>query len=72
MILVLIAAFMLCALLFAETSVLILVLVASFVVSSLFLAELGVMPWLAILIAIPVAYAVAYALSRVMRGAGTI
>ena len=47
-------------------------LVGSFVISALFLAEVGVFPWLAALIAVPVAFAVAFALSRIMRGAGAI
>ncbi len=51
---------------------LIFALVASFVVSSIFLAELGLFPWLAILVAIPISYAVGFALSRVLRGAGAL
>ena len=53
-------------------ALLIFALVASFVVSAIFLAEIGLFPWLAALIAIPIAYAVGYALSRVLRGAGVL
>ena len=51
---------------------LIVALVASFVVSALFLIEIGLLPWLSALLAIPIAYAVGYALSRVLRGAGVL
>ena len=53
-------------------ALLIFALVASFVVSAIFLAELGLFPWLAVLVAIPISYAVGYALSRVLRGAGVL
>lgn len=53
-------------------ALLIFALVASFVVSAIFLAEIGMFPWLAAMIAIPIAYAVGYALSRVLRGAGVL
>ena len=42
-------------------ALLIFALVASFVVCALFLAEIGLFPWLAVLVAIPISYAVGYA-----------
>jgi hypothetical protein len=53
-------------------ALLILALIASFVVSALFLAEIGLFPWLAAMVAIPIAFAVGYALSRVLRSAGVL
>jgi hypothetical protein len=53
-------------------ALLILALIASFVASAVFLAEIGLFPWLAAMIAIPIAFAVGYALSRVLRGAGVL
>ncbi|MGI9478303.1 MAG: hypothetical protein ACR2PI_16495 [Hyphomicrobiaceae bacterium] len=53
-------------------ALLIFALVASFVVSAIFFAELGLFPWLAVLVAVPLSYAVGYALSRVLRGAGVL
>lgn len=53
-------------------ALLILGLVASFVVSAIFLAEIGFFPWLAAMLAIPIAYAIGFALSRVLRGAGVL
>ena len=53
-------------------ALLVLAIIASFVVSALFLAEVGLFPWLAVLVAIPIAYAVGYALSRILRGAGAL
>jgi hypothetical protein len=51
---------------------LVLTLVATFVIVAMFLVELGLFPWLAILVAIPVAYGVGFALSRVLRGSGAL
>lgn len=51
---------------------LIFALIAIFVVSSMFLAQIGFLPWLAVLVSIPISYAVGYALSRVLRGAGVL
>jgi uncharacterized protein (DUF983 family) len=51
---------------------LVVTLVGTFVVVAMFLTELGLFPWLAILVAVPIAYAVGFALSRVLRGAGAI
>ena len=53
-------------------ALLIFALIASFVVSALFLAQIGFIPWLAAMLAIPIAYAIGYALSRVLRGAGVL
>lgn len=53
-------------------ALLIFVLVATFVVSAWFLVEIGLFAWLATLLAIPLAYAVGYALSRLLRGAGAL
>ena len=53
-------------------ALLILALVGCFYVSAVFLAEIGLFLWLAALVAIPVSYAVGYALSRVLRGAGVL
>lgn len=53
-------------------ALLIFALVASFVVTALFLAEIGMFPWLAALISIPISYAIGYALSRVLRAAGVL
>jgi len=53
-------------------ALLIFALIASFVISALFLAQIGFFPWLAALISIPIAYAVGYALSRVLRAAGVL
>ena len=53
-------------------ALLIFALIASFVVCALFLAELGLFPWLAVMVAIPVAYAIGYVLSRLLRGAGVL
>ena len=53
-------------------ALLIFALVASFVVCALFLAEIGLFPWLAVMVAIPVAYAIGYVLSRLLRGAGVL
>lgn len=53
-------------------ALLIFALVASYVVSAIFLAEFGMFAWLAALVAIPIAYAVGYALSRVLRNAGVL
>jgi membrane-associated PAP2 superfamily phosphatase len=53
-------------------ALLIFALIAGFVVCSVFLAQLGLFPWLAVLLAIPISYAVGYALSRMLRGAGVL
>lgn len=53
-------------------ALLIFALVASFVVCAIFLAELGLFPWLAVMAAIPIAYAIGYVLSRMLRGAGVL
>jgi len=53
-------------------ALLILALIASFVVSAILLAEIGLFPWLAAMLAIPIAYAIGYALSRLLRGAGVL
>ena len=53
-------------------ALLVVALVACFYVSSIFLAEIGMFPWLAALVAIPVSYVVGYALSRLLRGAGVL
>ena len=51
---------------------LVLALVATFVIVAMFLVELGLFPWLAILVSIPIAYGVGFALSRVLRGTGAL
>jgi membrane-associated PAP2 superfamily phosphatase len=51
---------------------LVLSLVATFVIVAMFLVELGLFPWLAILVAIPIAYGVGFAISRLLRGAGAL
>ena len=51
---------------------LVLSLVATFVIVAVFLVELGLFPWLAILVAIPIAYGVGFAISRLLRGAGAL
>ena len=51
---------------------LVLSLVATFVIVAMFLVELGLFPWLAILDAIPIAYGVGFAISRLLRGAGAL
>lgn len=53
-------------------ALLIFALIASYVVSAIFLAEMGLFAWLAALVAVPIAYAIGYALSRVLRGAGVL
>lgn len=53
-------------------ALLIFALIATFVVCAMFLAEIGFLPWLAVLVSIPISFAVGYALSRVLRGAGVL
>ena len=53
-------------------ALLVLALVACFYVSAVFLAEVGMFPWLAALIGIPISYVVGYALSRILRGVGVL
>ena len=53
-------------------ALLVLAIVAGFVVCALFLAEIGLFPWLAVLIAVPIAYGLGYVLSRLLRGAGAL
>ena len=52
--------------------ILVIVLVASFYVAALMLLEFGFLPWLSAMIAIPIAYAITFALSRALRSAGAI
>ncbi len=51
---------------------LVVALVATFIIVAMFLVELGLFPWLAILVSIPIAYGVGFALSRVLRGSGAL
>jgi hypothetical protein len=53
-------------------ALLILALVAAFIVSALFLANIGLLPWIAVLVSVPIAYAVCFPLSRLLRGAGVL
>lgn len=53
-------------------ALLVVALVACFYVSAVLMAEIGMLPWLAALIAVPVSYAVGYALSRMLRGVGVL
>lgn len=53
-------------------ALLILALIASFVISAVFLVNLGLWPWVAVLLAIPIAYAFGFALSRLLRGVGVL
>ena len=46
--------------------------IALFANVAMFLVELGLFPWLAILVSIPIAYCVGFALSRVLRSSGAI
>lgn len=55
-----------------QMALLVLALVTCFYVCAVFLAEIGFFPWLAAMVAIPISYAVGYALSRLLRGAGVL
>lgn len=53
-------------------ALLIAALVAGFYVCSVFLVEVGLPPSISVVAAIPISFAVGYALSRVLRGAGAL
>ena len=57
---------------FSEMALLILALVGCFIISALFLANIGLFPWIAVLVSVPIAFAVGYPLSRLLRGAGVL